>query len=98
MKLTYIGMNNGGIKERNRLIAALKDLQDRIEDAYNLRDFGLANNLLGDLHAVLASIHMVMRCDAVHAHPARPVSPRLPSGTYLIEQGPDFAVFGGVIL
>lgn len=67
MKMTYIGMNNGSIKERDRLIAALKDLQDRIEDAYDLRDFDLANNLLDDLHAVLASIHMVMRCDAVHA-------------------------------
>lgn len=98
MKLTYIGMNNGGIKERDRLIAALKDLQDRIEDAYDLRDFDLANNLLDDLRAVLASIQMVMRCDAAHAHPARPVSPRLPSGAYLIEQGDDFATFGGVLM
>ena len=98
MKMTYIGMNNGGIKERDRLIAALKDLQDRIEDAYDLRDFDLANNLLDDLHAVLASVHMVMRCDAVRAHPSRPVYPRLPSGAYLIEQGDDYAVFGGVIL
>ena len=98
MKMTYIGINNGGIKERNRLIAALKDLQDRIEDAYNLRDFDLANNLLDDLHAVLASIHMVMKCDAARAHPSHPVSPRLPSGAYLIEQGHDYAVFGGVIL
>ena len=98
MKMTYIGMNRGGIKERDRLIEALKDLQDRIEDAYDLRDFDLANNLLDDLRAALASIHMVMRCDAAHVHPARPVSPRLPSGAYLIEQGHDYAVFGGVIL
>lgn len=133
MKMTYIGMNNGGIKERDRLIAALKDLQDRIEDAYNLRDFDLANNLLDDLHAVLASIHMVMRCDAVHAtalpqdgqhsyhwhnamrpyrqayatqcRNARPAAD--PSDeenettqhqAWLIEQGHDYAVFGGVIL
>lgn len=131
MKMTYIGMNNGGIKERNRLIAALKDLQDRIEDAYDLRDFDLANNLLEDLHAVLASIHMVMRCDAVHAtalpqdgqhsyhwHKAmRPYrmayvaqcqSTRPAADpddeqaeseqhqAWLIEQGHDYAVFGGV--
>ena len=98
MKMTYIGMNNGSIKERDRLIAALKDLQDRIEDAYDLRDFDLANNLLDDLHAVLASIYMVMRCDAVRAHQSCPVSPRLQSGAYFIEQGHDYAVFGGVIL
>lgn len=133
MKMTYIGMNNGGIKERDRLIAALKDLQDRIEDAYNLRDFDLANNLLDDLHAVLASIHMVMRCDAVHAtalpqdgqhsyhwhnamrpyrktyadqcRSARPAADpndeeneATQHQAWLIEQGHDYAVFGGVIL
>lgn len=133
MKMTYIGMNNGGIKERDRLIAALKDLQDRIEDAYNLRDFDLANNLLDDLHAVLASIHMIMRCDAVHAtvlrqdgqhsyhwhkamRPARQAYATQCQSTrpaadpndeeneatqhqaWLIEQGHDYAVFGGVIL
>lgn len=133
MKMTYIGMNNGSIKERDRLIAALKDLQDRIEDAYDLRDFDLANNLLDDLHVVLASIHMVMRCDAVHAtalpqdgqhsyhwhkamRPARQAyvaqcqSARPAADpddeenetqqhqAWLIEQGHDYAVFGGVIL
>lgn len=133
MKMTYIGMNSGSIKERDRLIAALKDLQDRIEDAYNLRDFDLANNLLGDLHAVLASIHMVMRCDAVHAttlpqdgqhsyhwhnamrpyrqayvtqcRSARPAddpndeeNEAAQHQVWLIEQGHDYAVFGGVIL
>lgn len=133
MKLTYIGMNNGSIKERDRLIAALKDLQDRIEDAYDLRDFDLANNLLDDLHAVLASIHMVMRCDAVHAtalpqdgqhsyhwHKAmrpyrmayaaqcqstRPAADPDDEANeveqhqaWLIEQGYDYAIFGGVIL
>ena len=133
MKMTYIGMNNGSIKERDRLIAALKDLQDRIEDAYDLRDFDLANNLLDDLHAVLASIHMVMRCDAVHAtalpqdgqhsyhwhkairpyrmaHVAQCQSARPAADpndeeneaqqhqAWLIEQGHDYAVFGGVIL
>lgn len=131
MKMTYIGMNNGGIKERDRLIAALKDLQDRIEDAYNLRDFDLANNLLDDFHVVLASIHMVMRCDAVHAtalpqdgqysyhwHKAmrpyriayvaqcqstRPAADPDDEANeveqhqaWLIEQGHDYAVFGGV--
>lgn len=133
MKMTYIGMNNGSIKERDRLIAALKDLQDRIEDAYDLRDFDLANNLLDDLHAVLASIHMIMRCDAVHAtalpqdgqhsyhwhkamRPARQAYAAQCQSTrpaadpndeenetqqhqaWLIEQGHDYAVFGGVIL
>lgn len=133
MKLTYIGMNNGSIKERDRLIAALKDLQDRIEDAYDLRDFDLANSLLDDLHVVLASIHMVMRCDAVHAtalpqdgqhsyhwhkamRPARQAYVAQYQSTrpaadpddeaneaqqhqaWLIEQGHDYAVFGGVIL
>ena len=133
MKMTYIGMNNGSIKERDRLIAALKDLQDRIEDAYDLRDFDLANNLLDDLHAVLASIHMVMRCDAVHAtampqdgqhsyhwhkamrpyrmayadqcrstRPAADLNDEENEVTqhqaWLIEQGHDYAVFGGVIL
>lgn len=98
MKLTYIGMNNGSIKEAHRLQAALRDTRDIIEDCYAVGNFAGAKALLITEAEELASLAMVMRCDAVHAHPAHPVSPRLPSGAYFIEQGHDYAVFGGVIL
>lgn len=98
MKLTYIGMNNGGIKEAHRLQPALRDTRDIIEDCYAVGNFAGAKALLVTEAEELASLEMVMRCDATHVHPSRPVSPRLPSGAYLIEQGDDFATFGGVLM
>lgn len=99
MKLTCIGMNNGSIKERDRLIEALRDTRDQLEDCYAAGStYGRLSSLKAEECELMASLAMVMRCDAVHVHPARPVSPRLPSGAYFIEQGHDYAVFGGVIL
>lgn len=99
MKLTYIGMNNGGIHEAHRLIEALRDTRDQLEDCYATGStYGRLSSLKAEECELMASLEMVMRCDAVHAHQSCPVSPRLPSGAYLIEQGDDYAVFGGVIL
>lgn len=98
MKMTHIGMNNGSIKEAHRLQSALRGTRDIIEDCYAVGNFAGAKALLVTEAEEMASLAMVMRCDAVHAYQARPVSPRLPSGAYLIEQGDDYAVFGGVIL
>lgn len=98
MKLTYIGMNNGGIHEAHRLIEALRDTREVLEESYAICNWRGVDALLVTEDEEMASLEMVMRCDAVHAHPARPVSPRLPSGAYFIEQGHDYAVFGGVIL
>ena len=98
MKMTYIGINSGSIKEAHRLQAALRDTRDIIEDCYVVGNFAGAKALLVTEAEELASLAMIMRCDAARAHPSRPVSPRLPSGAYLIEQGHDYATFGGVIL
>lgn len=67
MKLTYIGMNNGSIKEAHRLQAALRDTRDIIEDCYAVGNFAGAKALLVTEAEELASLAMVMRCDAVHA-------------------------------
>lgn len=133
MKLTYIGMNNGSIKEAHRLQAALRDTRDIIEDCYAVSNFTGAKALLVTEAEELASLEMVMRCDAVHAttlpqdgqhsyhwHKAmrpyrmayvaqcqstRPAadpndeeSETRQHQAWLIEQGHDYAVFGGVIL
>lgn len=98
MKMTYIGMNNGGIHEAHRLIESLRETRDMLEDSYMVGNYIAVRELHRIEREELASLRMVMRCDAVRAHLARPVSPRLPSGAYLIEQGDDYAVFGGVIL
>lgn len=98
MKLTYIGMNKGSIKERDHLIAALRETRDIIEDCYAVGNFAGAKAMLYTEMLERNSLTVVMCCDAVHTHPARPVFPRLPSGAYFIEQGHDYAVFGGVIL
>lgn len=133
MKMTYIGMNNGSIKEAHRLQAALRDTRDIIEDCYAVGNFAGAEALLVTEAEELASLEMVMRCDAVHAtalpqdgqhsyhwHKAirpyrmayvaqcqstRPaVDPNDEENetqqhqAWLIEQGHDYAIFGGVIL
>lgn len=133
MKLTYIGMNNGSIKEAHRLQAALRDTRDIIEDCYAVGNFAGAKALLVTEAEELASLEMVMRCDAVHAtalpqdgqhsyhwhramRPARQAYVAQCQSTrpaadpndeenetqqhqaWLIEQGHDYAVFGGVIL
>lgn len=131
MKLTYIGMNNGSIKEAHRLQAALRDTRDIIEDCYAVGNFAGAKALLVTEAEELASLEMVMRCDAVHAttlpqdgqhsyhwHKAmrpyrqayvaqcqstRPAADPDDEANeveqhqaWLIEQGHDYAVFGGV--
>lgn len=133
MKMTYIGMNNGSIKEAHRLQAALRDTRDIIEDCYAVGNFAGAKALLVTEAEELASLEMVMRCDAVHAtalpqdgqhsyhwHKAtrpyrvayvaqcqstRPAADpndeeneTQQHQAWLIEQGHDYAVFGGVIL
>ena len=133
MKMTYIGMNNGSIKEAHRLQAALRDTRDIIEDCYAVGNFAGAKALLVTEAEELASLEMVMRCDAVHAtalpqdgqhsyhwhkamRPARQAYAAQRQSTrpaadpndeenetqqhqaWLIEQGHDYAVFGGVIL
>lgn len=131
MKLTYIGMNNGSIKEAHRLQSALRDTRDIIEDCYAVRNFAGAEELKLTEAEELASLAMVMRCDAVHAtilpqdgqhsyhwHKAmrpyriayvaqcqstRPAADPDDEANeveqhqaWLIEQGHDYAVFGGV--
>lgn len=131
MKLTYIGMNNGSIKEAHRLQSALRDTRDIIEDCYAVGNFAGAKALLVTEAEELASLAMVMRCDAVHAttlpqdgqhsyhwHKAmrpyriayvaqcrstRPAADPDDEANeveqhqaWLIEQGHDYAVFGGV--
>ncbi|QVJ13207.1 hypothetical protein [Pseudomonas phage PSA28] len=131
MKLTYIGMNNGSIKEAHRLQSALRDTRDIIEDCYAVGNFAGAKALLVTEAEELASLEMVMRCDAVHAtalpqdgqhsyhwHKAmrpyrmayvaqyqstRPAADPDDEANeveqhqaWLIEQGHDYAVFGGV--
>lgn len=131
MKMTYIGMNKGGIKEAHRLQSALRGTRDIIEDCYAVGNFAGAKALLITEAEELASLEMVMRCDAVHAtalpqdgqhsyhwHKAmRPyrraymvaVCANRPKPdpddeeneaqqhqAWLIEQGHDYAVFGGV--
>lgn len=131
MKMTYIGMNNGSIKEAHRLQAALRDTRDIIEDCYAVGNFAGAKALLVTEAEELASLEMVMRCDAVHAtalpqdgqhsyhwHKAmrpyrmayvtqcqstRPAADPDDEANeveqhqaWLIEQGHDYAVFGGV--
>lgn len=133
MKMTYIGMNNGSIKEAHRLQAALRDTRDIIEDCYVVGNFAGASALLVTEAEELASLAVVMRCDAVHAtvlpqdgqhsyhwhkamRPARQAYAAQCQSTrpaadpndeenetqqhqaWLIEQGHDYAVFGGVIL
>lgn len=132
MKLTYIGMNNGSIKEAHRLQAALRDTRDIIEDCYAVGNYKVAALIKTELD-IKRSLAMVMRCDAVHAtalpqdgqhsyhwHKAirpyrmayvaqcqstRPVADpddeeneTQQHQAWLIEQGHDYAVFGGVIL
>lgn len=133
MKMTYIGMNNGSIEEAHRLQAALRDTRDIIEDCYAVGNFAGAKALLATEAEELASLAMVMRCDAVHAtalpqdgqhsyhwhkamRPARQAYAGQCQSTrpaadpddeenetqqhqaWLIEQGHDYAIFGGVIL
>lgn len=132
MKMTYIGMNNGSIKEAHRLQAALRDTRDIIEDCYAVGNYKVAALIKTELD-IKRSIAMVMRCDAVHAttlpqdgqhsyhwhkamRPARQAYVAQCQNTrpaadpndeenetrqhqaWLIEQGHDYAVFGGVIL
>lgn len=132
MKLTYIGMNNGSIKEAHRLQAALRDTRDIIEDCYAVGNYKVAALIKAELD-IKRSLAMVMRCDAVHAtalpqdgqhsyhwhkamRPARKAYAAQCQSTrpaadpndeenetqqhqaWLIEQGHDYAVFGGVIL
>lgn len=147
MKLTYIGMNNGGIHEARRLIEALRDTREVLEECYATHNWPGVDALLVTEAEELASLEMVMRCDAVHAtalpqdgqhsyhwHKAmrpyrqayvaqcqstRPVADpddveaevqqnlaymaetgvrwdMSAAQAYLIEQGHDYAVFGGV--
>lgn len=133
MKLTYIGMNNGSIKEAHRLQAALRGTRDIIEDCYAVGNFAGAKAMLYTEMLERNSLAMVMRCDAVHAttlpqdgqhsyhwHNAmrpyrqayadqcRATRPAADPNdeenevtqhqAWLIEQGHDYAVFGGVIL
>ena len=68
MKLTYIGMNNGSIKEAHRLIEALSDTRDQLEDCYATGStYGRLSSLKAEECELMASLEMVMRCDAVHA-------------------------------
>lgn len=132
MKMTYIGMNNGSIKEAHRLQAALRDTRDIIEDCYAVGNYKVAALIKTELD-IKRSLAMIMRCDAVHAtalpqdgqhsyhwhkamRPARQAyvaqcqSARPAADpddeqaeveqqqAWLIEQGHDYAVFGGVIL
>lgn len=132
MKMTYIGMNNGGIKEAHRLQAALRDTRDIIEDCYAVGNYKVAALIKTELD-IKRSLAMIMRCDAVHAtalpqdgqhsyhwhkamRPARQAYVAQCQNTrpaadpndeenetrqhqaWLIEQGHDYAVFGGVIL
>lgn len=132
MNLTYIGMNNGSISEAHRLQAALRDTRDLIEDCYAVGNFAGAKALLVTEAEELASLEMVMRCDAAHAtalprtqhsyHWHRAMRPYRAAyvaqcqstrpeadpddeaneveqhQAWLIEQGHDYAVFGGVLL
>ena len=132
MKMTYIGMNNGSIKEAHRLQAALRDTRDIIEDCYAVGNYKVAALVKTELD-IKRSLAMIMRCDAVHAtalpqdgqhsyhwhkamRPARKayaaqcqsVRPAADPDdeanevkqhqAWLIEQGHDYAIFGGVIL
>lgn len=132
MKLTYIDMNNGSIKEAHRLQAALRDTRDIIEDCYAVGNYKVAALIKTELD-IKRSLAMVMRCDAVHAtalpqdgqhsyhwhnamrpyrqayatqcRSARPAADpddeeneATQHQAWLIEQGHDYAVFGGVIL
>lgn len=132
MKMTYIGMNNGSIKEAHRLQAALRDTRDIIEDCYAVGNYKVAALIKTELD-IKRSLAMVMRCDAVRAtalpqdgqHPyhwhkamrpyrmaytaqcqsTRPAADpndeeneTQQHQAWLIEQGHDYAVFGGVIL
>ncbi|AUZ95553.1 hypothetical protein [Salmonella phage PMBT28] len=68
MKLTYIGMNNGSITEAHRLIEALRDTRDQLEDCYaTCNTCGRLSRLKADERNLMASLEMVMRGDAVHA-------------------------------
>lgn len=67
MKLTYIGMNNGGIHEAHRLIEALRDTREVLEECYAIHNWPGVDALLVTETEELASLEMVMRCDAVHA-------------------------------
>ena len=68
MKMTYIGMNNGSIKEAHRLIEALRDTRDQLEDCYATGStYGRLSSLKAEECELVASLEMVMRCDAVHA-------------------------------
>ena len=133
MKMTYIGMNNGSIKEAHRLQAALRDTRDIIEDCYAVGNFAGVDALRVTEAEELASLEMVMRCDAVHAtalpqdgqhsyhwhnamrpyrqayaaqcRSARPAADpndeeneTTQHQAWLIEQGHDYAVFGGVLM
>ena len=133
MKMTYIGMNNGSIKEAHRLQAALRDTRDIIEDCYATVNEPRLIDRLDEEEMLVAGLEMVMRCDAVHAtalpqdgqhsyhwHNAmrpyrqayadqcrstRPAADPDDEANeadqhqaWLIEQGHDYAVFGGVIL
>lgn len=134
MKTTYIGMNNGGIHEAHRLIEALRDTRDQLEDCYATGStYGRLSSLKAEECELMASLEMVMRGDAAHAtalpqdgqhsyhwhnamrpcrqayadqcRSARPVADQndeeneaTQHQAWLIEQGHDYAVFGGVIL
>lgn len=134
MKMTYIGMNNGDIKEAHRLIEALRDTRDIIEDCYAVSStYGRLSSLKAEECELVASLAMVMRCDAVHAtalpqdgqhsyhwhkamreyrqaHVAKCRSTRPAADqndeeneatqhqAWLIEQGHDYAIFGGVLM
>lgn len=132
MKMTYIGMNNGSIKEAHRLQAALRDTRDIIEDCYAVGNYKVAALIATELD-IKRSLAMIMRCDAVHAtalpqdgqhsyhwhkamrpyrmaYAAQCQSTRPAADpndeqaeveqhqAWLIEQGHDYAIFGGVIL
>ena len=133
MKMTYIGMNNGSIHEAHRLIESLRETRDMLEDSYTVGNYIAVRELHRIEREELASLRMVMRCDAVHAtalpqdgqhsyhwhkamRPARQAYATQCQSTrpaadpndeenetqqhqaWLIEQGHDYAVFGGVIL
>lgn len=133
MKMTYIGMNNGGIHEARRLIEALRDTREVLEECYANHNWPGVDALLVTEDEEMASLEMVMRCDAVHAtvlpqdgqysyhwhnamrpyrqayadqrRGARPAADQndeeneaTQHQAWLIEQGHDYAVFGGVIL
>lgn len=67
MKMTYIGMNNGGIHEAHRLIEALRDTREVLEECYAIYNWKGVDALLVTEAEELASLEMVMRCDAAHA-------------------------------